>query len=122
MKKAYRIKPYKPPALKFVVRDKLTGKWRRQFFKTEREAKTYVALREIELFNQGKEGATFPARLRVAAQHADDRLQPYDKQIADAVDFYVKHLEATARSVPLEVAMRELLENRSAAGADARYY
>jgi integrase len=121
MKKPYRIKPYKHPILKFVVRDKITGKWRRKFFKTEREAKTYVALREIELLNQGKEGATFPARLRVAAQQADDRLRPYGKQIADAVDFYVKHLEATARSVPLEVAMRDLIENRTAAGASERY-
>jgi integrase len=121
MKKPYRIKPYKHPVLKFVVRDKLTGKWRRKFFKTEREAKTYVALREIELLNQGKEGATFPAQLRVAAQQADDRLRPYGKQISDAVDFYVKHLEATARSVPLDVAMRELVENRRAAGASARY-
>jgi integrase len=123
-RKHFRIKKYKDhnrPKLKFVVRSNVTGRWERRFFETEAEAKTYAAQKEIELLNQGKEGATFPARLRVAAQQADDRLRPYGKQITDAVDFYVKHLEATARSVSLELAIRELIENRRAAGASARY-
>ena len=47
-----------------------------------------------------KEGMNFPTELRVAAQQADDRLRPYGKQISDAVDFYINHLEATTRSAP----------------------
>jgi integrase len=117
----FRIKRCKHPAYKFVVRDKLTGKWRRKFFTTESEAKTYVHLKNIELLNEGRDGVTFSSGLRVMAQHGADKLKPFGKTLSDAVDFYVKHLEATTRSVPLEEAMRELLENRHAAGASARY-
>jgi integrase len=121
MKKPFRIKTCKHPMYKFVVRDKLTGKWRRKFFKTEREAKTYVALKEVELLNEGRNGVMFSPELRAMAQHGADKLKPFGKNISDAVDFYVRHLEATTRSVPLEEAVRELLKNRRAAGASARY-
>jgi len=120
-KPPFRIKPYKHPRLKFVVRSKISGKWERKFFKTKSQARTYVQLKETELLNQGKEGATFPSWLRVMAQQADDQLRPYGRKISDAVDFYIHHLEATTRSVLLTVAMNELIENRKAAGASARY-
>jgi len=120
-KPAFRIKPYKHPWLKFVVRSKLSGKWERKFFRTKAEAQTYVRLKEIELLNQGKEGATFPSSLRVMAQHGADKLRPFAKTISDAVDFYVNHLEETRRSVPLRVAMKELIDNRSLSGASKRY-
>ena len=63
----------------------------------------------------------FPSELRVMAQRAANQLAPYNKTISDAAQFYLKHLEATSRSVSLEVAIRELVENRRAAGASARY-
>ena len=70
MKKPFRIKPCKHPTYKFVVRDKLAGKWRRKFFTTEREAKTYVALKEVELLNEGRNGVIFSPELRAMAQRA----------------------------------------------------
>jgi integrase len=120
-KPAFRIKPYKHPWLKFVVRSKLSGKWERKFFRTKAEAQTHVRLKEVELLNQGKEGATFPSSLRVMAQHGDEKLRPFGKTISHAVDFYVNHLEATRRSVPVRVAMKELIENRRLSGASKRY-
>ncbi len=120
-KPAFRIKSYKHPRLKFVVRSKISGKWQRKFFSTKTEAQTYVQLKETELLNQGREGATFPSWLRVMAQNADERLQPYGKRIFDAVDFYVKHLEAITRSIPLSTAKQELIDNRKSSGASARY-
>jgi integrase len=78
-------------------------------------------LKNIELLNEGREGVTFSSQLRVMAQHGADKLKPFGKTLSDAVDFYVKHLEATARSVALAVATRELVENRGSAGASARY-
>src|SRR5882724_3375035 len=120
-KPAFRIKPYKHPWLKFVVRSKLSGKWERKFFRTKAEAQTYVRLKEIELLNQGKEGATFPSSLRVMAQHGAEKLRPFGKTISDAVDFYFNHLEATKRSVPLRTAMKELIDNRRLSGASNRY-
>jgi hypothetical protein len=120
-KRHFRIKPYKHPRLKFVVRSNVTGKWERRFFRTKAEAETYAAQKEIELLNQGTEAMAFPAELRVMAQRAANQLAQYKKTISDAARFYLKHLEATTRSVPLEAAVRELLKNRSAAGASARY-
>jgi integrase len=123
-KKHFRIKKYNDctrPNLKYVVRSNVGGKWERRFFATEAEAKTYAAQKEIELLNQGKEGMSFSTELRVMAQRASEQLAPYGKTIADASQFYHKHLEATARSVPLAEAMRELIENRTAAGASERY-
>jgi integrase len=120
-KRHFRVKPYKHPRLKFVVRSNVTGKWERRFFRTKAEAETYAAQKEIELLNQGSEAMAFPTELRVMAQRAARQLAEYKKTISDAVEFYVKHLDATTRSVPLAVATRELIENRRTAGASARY-
>jgi integrase len=117
----FRIRPYKHPRLKFVVRSNLSGKWERKFFQTKTEAQTYVRLKEVELLNQGKEGATFPSSLRVMAQLGAEKLRPLGKTISDAVDFYFNHLEATKRSVPLRTAMKELIRNRRLSGASKRY-
>ena len=121
MKRPFRIKPYKHPFLKFVVRDKITGKWRRKFFRTQREAKIYCELREIELHNQGREGVMFPADLRVMAYRASRQLEPYGKTIDDAVAHYLKHLQIERGSVPVRQAVDELLQNRRAAGLSAVY-
>src|SRR5262245_28173865 len=80
----------KRPDLKWMARSKLFGKWKRRFFKSEREAKTYVQLKRIELHNQGKEGISFPCELRVLAQQANDLLKPFGKTILDAAEFFAK--------------------------------
>jgi hypothetical protein len=120
-KTAYRIKKYKHPHLKYVVRSKISGKWERKFFETKAEAETYVEQKEIELLNQGKEGVQFPSWLRIQAQQAQQQLQPHGKSILDAVDFYVRHLEATHRSAKVSRALEELVENKKASGASERY-
>lgn len=120
-KPAFRIKPYKHPRLKFLVRSKISGKWERKFFRTKVEAQTFVQLKETELLNQGKEGATFPSWLRVMAQRENDRLHPFGKTLTDATEFYLRHLEATSRSVPVEQATRELIQNRKRSGLSDRY-
>ncbi|MGI8821208.1 MAG: tyrosine-type recombinase/integrase [Chthoniobacterales bacterium] len=118
---AFRIKPYKHPRLKFVVRSKLSGRWKRRFFHTKAEAQTYVQLKETELLNQGKEGAMFPSSLRVMAQRESDRLKTFGKSISDAADFYIKHLETVASSVPIEQLRKELIHNRTLAKRDPGY-
>jgi integrase/recombinase XerD len=109
------------PALKSMVRSKLFGKWERKFFGTEREAKTYVDLKRIELHNDGKEGAMFPAELRVMAHRADEQLKPFGKTISDAVDHFLKYLFAESRSVSIRQAVDELLANRRGAGLSKVY-
>ena len=120
-KPAYRIKKYKHPRLKYVVRSKISGKWQRKFFETKAEAQTYVQQKEIELLNQGREGLQFPSWLRIQAQRGQELLQPHGKTISDALDFYVQHLEATRRSAKVSQALDELIKNRKGSGASKRY-
>ena len=121
MKNAYRIAPYAHDRLKWVVRGKENGKYVRKYFEKKAEAETFAQIKNTELLNQGTEGASFPTWLRVMAQRQQDRLQPYGKTLADAVDFYLKHLEATTRSVSIHQAMTELIANRKATGASKQY-
>src|SRR5215813_8973057 len=120
-KRQFRVKRYKHPRLKFVVRSKITGKWERRFFQTKAEAQTYVQQKEIELLNQGREAVQFPSWLRIQAQQGQERLDPHGKTISDAVEFYVKHLEATQKSAKVSQALEELIENRKGSGASERY-
>src|SRR5215470_11870163 len=107
-KRQFRVKRYKHPRLKFVVRSKITGKWERRFFQTKAEAETYAQQKEIELLNQGAEAMAFPTDLRIMAQQAAKQLAQYKKTIADAAAFYLKYLEATERSVKVSQALTVL--------------
>src|SRR5262249_24824445 len=120
-KPAYRIKKYKHPRLKYVVRSKVSGKWERKFFESKAEAQTYVQQKEIELLNQGREAVQFPSWLRIAAQQGQEQLQPYGKTISEAVDFYVEYLEASQKSAKVSAAFLELIKNREASGVSKRY-
>ena len=120
-KLAFRVKPNKHPTLKFLVRSKVTGKWTRKFFRTRQEAETYARLKETELMNQGREGAVFPTWLRVMAERENERLRPFGKNLSDAVDFFLKHIQAVSRSVSVSQAAAELIENRKGTGASKRY-
>ena len=121
MREEFRIKPYKHPRLKFVVRSKVNGKWVRKYFPTKVEAKTYCDQRNMEVKNQGRESVEFPSWLRVMAQKSNERLAQHGKTIDDAVSFYVQHLAKLKRSLLLKEAMRELIENRRASGSTEGY-
>ena len=105
----------------FVVRSKVSDKIERAFFKTEREAKTCVEKRRIELHNEGRDGVTFPTELRVTAQWAAEQLQQFGKTIRDAVEFYVKHLRAESVSASVLQVVDELIANRRYAGLSKTY-
>jgi hypothetical protein len=115
-KSAYRIKRYKHPRLKFVVRTKINGMWERKFFRTKGEAETYVQLRETELLNQGKEGVAFPSWLRIMAEREHERLRPFEKTLTNAVDFYVAHLQSMQKSAPVPQAIQEVTWQQSRGG------
>lgn len=78
----FRVRKYKHPRWKFVVRSKVTGRWVRKFFGTKGEADTYAELKEIELLNQGVEGTVFSSDLRILAQRAATILDPYGTVLA----------------------------------------
>ena len=121
VREGYRVKPYKHPDLKFVVRGKVDGKWVRKYFRRKAEAQTYCQLRNTELINLGREAVEFPSWLRVMAQKAHELLAPHGKTIDDAVSFYLQHLAKLKTAVPLTQAKQELIENRRGSGSSAVY-
>jgi hypothetical protein len=104
----FRVRKYKHQKWKFVVRTNITGKWARKFFETKREADTYAQLKEIELLNQGTEGAAFPSDLRVLAQRADTILKPFGKTVLDAAEFYEAYLKTVSNSKTVSQVIAEL--------------
>jgi integrase len=121
MKNGFRVKAYKHPRLKFVVRGKVSGKWERRYFETKGEANTYARQQNTRLLNEGREGVEFSSAQRVSAQRAAERLAPFGKTVEEAVAFYVAHLEQARRAAPLSVAVDELIQNRRQAGASVVY-
>jgi integrase len=121
MKTGFRVRKYKHPRLRFVVRGKVNGRWARKYFETKAEAQTYSEQKNIELLNQGREGIEFPSSLRVMAQDCQFRLQQRGKTINDATAHYLQHLDAIAKSCTVDALVAELLKVRKADGASARY-
>src|SRR6266436_243056 len=120
---AFNIVPYqdaKRPHLKYVVECKVAGKRVRRFFKNEREAKSYVSLSRIRLYNQGAEGMLSPA-VRAMAQWAEEQLEPFGKTITDAVEYFLQHLRTERGSIPVRQAVDELIASRRAAGLSKLY-
>lgn len=121
MPKSYRVKEYSHPKWKYVVRSKITGRWVRKFFEKKVEAETYAKIKEIELLNQGMEGAVFSTDLRVMAQRADQILKPFNKTVLEAAEFYAKHLRGISGSKRVADVIAELLAAREADGMSTAY-
>jgi integrase len=122
--KQYRIREYHSksrPDLKFVVNFKNGPKRSRRFFKTKSEAATFALTKKIAHENTGREGAEFPSSLRVMATAADALLKPYEKNIMDAVEFYLPHLQASNRTCTFRELVAELLPAKKADGASGPY-
>ena len=121
MKPLFRVKAYKHPRLKWVVRAKLSGRWIRKYFQTKGEAETYRDQKNIEIENQGMEAVEFSTELRVMAQRCATLLKPHGKTIEDATDFYLDRLSKAQKAIPLKDAIEELVENRESTGCSAVY-
>jgi site-specific recombinase XerD len=114
MKPGYRVKAYKHPKLKWVVRGKERGKWVRKYFETKAEAEGFAQVKNIELNNHGIEGAAFPLALRALALESDSRLAPFGKTLRDAVDFYLPHLERESKGRIVRDVAAEILAEKQA--------
>src|SRR5262249_49339775 len=104
------------PHLKYYISFREAGRTRRQFFETKNEAKSKADFKNAELKQNGVAHAEFPEWLRVMAQEAVERLQPYRKTIRDAVEHYEAHLRASEKSCNAEQLVKELLKAKEADG------
>src|SRR4029077_17956202 len=98
------------PHFKYYVRYREAGKSRRKFFETYKEAKDFADLQNDERKTNGIEHAEFPTWLRVMAQEATEKLQPFGKTIREATQHYVEYLKASEKSCSAEQLVTELLE------------
>ena len=100
------MKNGRPAAL---VDARIAGKGQRRFFSTEKEAQTWAQVQRIKRKNEG-------------TRAFDDRgLAAYGWNTQDAVRFALEHLRRQAASVPIEEAIRQLLESKKAAGRAESY-
>ena len=119
MKANYRIKPYAHDRLKWIVRGKENGTWTRKFFEKKTEAETFAQIKNTELANQGMEGVSFPAALRVMALECEKRLAEFGKTLRDATDFFIPHLQRSQMTVALRNVAEEVLSAKAAKGIKA---
>jgi len=78
------------------------GKRKSRFFEARAEAETYAEARRVEIQNFGLRALSLPDDTRHEAQRALELLQPHGKTILEAVEFYIGHLERTAKSCTTE--------------------
>jgi integrase len=121
MRRKIRVREYKHPRLKFVVNYREAGKRKRTFFETRDAANAFASFKNAELKRNGIEHSEFPTSLRVSAQKALERLAPFCRTIEDAVEFYVAHLKATERSIPVADLVPQLIASKEADGMSRRY-
>ncbi|HZJ13643.1 MAG TPA: hypothetical protein VFD27_01265 [Chthoniobacteraceae bacterium] len=103
-------------SLKWVVGWRENGKRKRTFFETEQSAAVWVEQKQIELGNHAIKALTMPDELRMMAISGAERLRPYGKTVGDAVEHFIKHLEAVKRSC----TVAELIEKFVATKQRAR--
>jgi integrase len=95
------------PHLKFVVSYKRNGKRARSFFETKKAAQTFAQLKNNERLIGETDGAK--------------QLAKFGKTIADAIAFYLPHLQASNRSCTFAELLAELLPAKAKDGASAVY-
>src|SRR5207249_7819033 len=108
--RTYRVRPYhdkERPQLKFVVNYRKNGKRARSFFESEKIAKTFAQLKN----NERLIGETAGAK----------ELAAFGKTIADAIEFYLPHLQASNRTCTFRELLTELLPAKAKDGASAPY-
>lgn len=93
----------------------------RRHFTVKSDAKTFLDEKKIEQENYGTAGTSFDERQRAEYLECFEKLQPFNRTIRDAVNFYLPHLQATNRSCTASELVSELLSIKTADGASARY-
>src|SRR5215469_12768539 len=87
----------------------INGKRVQRWFGSEKEAKEAAADLNTERLAHGTQLSLSPED-RLRAMEGIKRLASYGKTLTDAVDFYIRYLDLTAKSVPMSVLIARLRE------------
>jgi integrase len=104
-----------------VTLPKLGGGRKRRFFKDKAEAQTFMRLAEVQQENFGTAALSMSDALRVEAIECSELLQPYQKTLRDAAEFYLAHLKTITGSRKVKEIVADLLAARTADGMSVRY-
>ena len=94
---------------------KVNGKRRRLFFTSEAEAKEELKKWDKRVRKEGEDALGISPELRVLAAKCAKRLEPFEKSIWDATEFYIEHLERMRGSVPVTVLFADYLATKQRA-------
>jgi Phage integrase SAM-like domain len=94
---------------------KVNGKRRRLFFTSEAEAKEELKKWDKRVRKEGQDALGISPELRVLAAKCAKRLEPFEKSIWDATEFYIEHLERMRGSVPVTVLFADYLATKQRA-------
>ena len=100
------------------------GTWtrHRRFFRTKEEAKAFVDAQEIKLGNEGRRAMALPDEVRVHAAAAYAKLKPLGYTIEQAVSHFLKHVEATQRSIAISALIPEYKAAKRRLGLSESYF
>jgi integrase len=118
-----RVVPYRHhPSLRWTLAGYVVnGKRVRRFFRTKGEAETFVQQLRIKVENLGTRASSIDPELHVMALQCSDRLKPFGQSIADATEFYVRHLASIERSCAIEELVTTFIESKRRDGIALRY-
>jgi hypothetical protein len=119
-RRTLRLLPYKGRLGYHYYLDglKVNGKRKRLFFTTEAEAKEELKKWDRRIRKEGEDALAISQELRILAAKCAKRLEPFEKSIWDATEFYIEHLERMRGSVPVTVLLPITL--RPSSGPNSR--
>jgi integrase len=108
------VKPYGSGT--FVLETRVSGKRRREFFKTKSAAEDALRKIKIKIRREGEDALALPDALRVAAIEGQKQLEPFGRTLTDAINFYVEYLRDSERSVTVTELAADFMADQERRG------
>jgi integrase len=117
-----RVVPYRHPKFRWTIAGLFeNGKRVRRFFQTRSEAETFVSQRYVLAQNLGTRASRIDQSFYVMAVECADTLASFGKDLRDATEHYVRHLETSNRSRHVEDVLSDFLVTKERDGKGQRY-
>ncbi len=108
--------PHSPTTPWVIEGLRIEGKRKRLFFRTRTEADLELARIKVKHAREGQDALSIPDSLRIMARDCAERLAARGHTIAEATDFYLRHLEAVEKSITVDALVSEYIDSKRRAG------
>jgi integrase len=106
-------RPYLKNSKLWVIDYRMAGKRERRFFKSKALAQAAIDRVKIKIAKGGVDALSLGDSLRLMAFEGAEALKPFNKTIADAVKFYVDHLQASERSITVAALVERYMATQT---------